>query len=561
MYSSNKTFYIFLSVALSLLVHILIFMISWNLTIRPGIASEMIQKPSKFLKLGTITLPSETKEDFKPQLKQTHEPVKVPDRYASQNFPGNKLADPSGKAGIKNTPAPDVFKLPKSPSDGAFQKILEIDGGKLEKDRLAQNRLIVPKIPRTGSPDSAGGGSGIGEGSAGPIELKLRVPMPLRNPNMPTPGSRLLPDENLSNIDSLMDVRLFKHIDHDGNGFFRIDISPRKKFSSLKPFEKDIVFCIDTSGSISKDKLVEFKDGVRKALQKMNSGDRFEIVSFKHKAFPLFGELKNPDPALLEKTDKFLKRLERSGSTDIYAAIAPFTDPKMKTEGRPFILFLASDGNTNTGEVYDSRTLINEISNRNQDNLSIFTFSSGLNRNPFLLELLAYRNRGENFSSDSIKKSGLALENFIEEVSSIIVMNLDYQVSSSLADDAFPKKLPHLYSQHTLSVYGKFPAETKEIGLRITGVDSLGKRQELVYAGNLEDALIDDESLPKKWALQYIYNLYSRLTVEYNEDVKNEIHKLADTYGLDVPYLDKYLLKYQPPEEEKPDFKDIKMEF
>ncbi len=558
MYRSNKTFYIFLSVALSLLVHIIIFMISWNLSLKPIIATEMMQKPSKYIKLGNITLPSQLNEEPKPQLKPTHEPIKVPDRYTSQNFPGTKLVESSEKPGAK-TPSPDVFKLPKSPSDGAFTKILEIDGNKLEKDRLSQNRLVVPKIPRTSSGGGTGGAGDGGEGTAGPIELKLRIPMPGRN--ISTPGSRLLPDENLSNIDSLMDVRLFKHIDQDGVGFFRIDISPRKKFSTLKPFDKDIVFCIDTSGSISKDKLYEFRDGVQKALQKLNPGDRFEIVSFKHRAFPLFGELRKPDPSTLEKADKFLRRLERSGSTDIYSAIEPFTEPKMKTEGRPFILFLASDGNTNTGEVYDSRTLINEISNRNQDSLSIFTFSSGLNKNPFLLDLLAYRNRGESFSSDDIRKSGLALENFIEEVSSIIVMNLDYQVSSSLADDAFPKKLPHLYSQHTLSVYGKFPLDTKEVGLRITGVDSMGKRQELVYAGNLDTALPADNSLPKKWALQYIFNLYSRLTSSSDEEIRSEISKTAHAYGIEVPYLDKYLDKYQPPEEEKPDFKDMKLDF
>jgi hypothetical protein len=120
-------------------------------------------------------------------------------------------------------------------------------------------------------------------------------------------------------------------------------------------------------------------------------------------------------------------------------------------------------------------------------------------------------------------------------------MDLDYQVSGNLSELTFPKKLPHLYANHTLSVYGKFTPETEELGLRITGIDSLGVKQELVFAGNLDDAFEADEQLPKKWALQYIYNLYSRLTANYDEVLKMEIYRTASKYGVDVPYIDKYL--------------------
>ncbi|HNX64322.1 MAG TPA: PD-(D/E)XK nuclease family protein, partial [Oscillospiraceae bacterium] len=51
----------------------------------------------------------------------------------------------------------------------------------------------------------------------------------------------------------------------------RIDITPGKKISSLKPFAKDVVFCIDSSGSISKEKLDEFREGVLKSIKKMKS--------------------------------------------------------------------------------------------------------------------------------------------------------------------------------------------------------------------------------------------------------------------------------------------------
>jgi hypothetical protein len=476
----------------------------------------------------------------KAQLIRSDETIR---KNSSQNFPGQKVKYGTAGDGMKKTPPPESFKIPKAPAVSTLQKILETEGDKLSKNRLQINRIIIPKIVRVDLPSLAGDGT-PGSGSGGtPIELKLRIPFPLRSsPDLPTsPAARLLPNENLSVIDGLMDVKLFKFTEEDGNGFFRIDITPRKKISTLKPFMKDIVFCIDSSGSISKEKLDEFRGGVLKSVEKMNPYDRLEIIAFKHKAFPLFGGLRNPSPENVKLAAEFLSKLQRSGSTNIYSAVEPYVNEKFKTPERPLLLFLASDGNVNTGEVFESRSLINEISNKNHDNGSIFTFSSGKDKNSFLLDLLAYRNRGESFAAQEVGDSRNDLEGFIKNVSSIVVMDLDYQVSGSLSELTFPKKLPHLYSKHTLSVYGKFTPKTEELGLRITGVDSLGKKQEFIFAGSLDDALDADEELPKKWALQYIYNLYSRLTADYDEVLKTEIYRTASKYGVDVPYLDKYL--------------------
>ncbi len=541
---TSKTYFIVISVVLSLVVHAFVFTISKNITFRSMFIQESSQKPSRYLKLGTVSMKSPEIEKpstvGKAQLLRSDESIK---KNSSQNFPGAKVKYENAGDGIKKTPPPDSFKIPKAPSASTLQKILETDGDKISRDRLKVNRLIVPKITRDDLTSMSGGGTS-GTGSGGnPIELKLRIPFPSRSsPDLPAiQSARLLPKEDLSVIDSLMDVNLFKFTEPDGNGFFRIDITPRKKISNLKPFMKDVVFCIDSSGSISSEKLDEFREGVLKSIKKMSPDDKFEIISFKHKAFPLFCGLKNPSPENIRLAADFLSKLKRSGSTNIYAAIEPFVNKKVKTPDRPLLIFLASDGNVNTGEVYDSRALVNEISNRNHDNGSIFTFSSGRDKNSFLLDLLAYRNRGESFASQEVGSSRNALDKFIGDVSGIVVLDLDYQVSGGLAEFAFPKKLPHLYSNHTLSVYGKFTPETQELGLRITGFDSLGKKQEFIFAGNLEDASDADEELPKKWAIQYVYNLYSRLTVDYDETLKSEIYRTTSKYGVDVPYLDKYL--------------------
>lgn len=551
----RKLEYVAFSAILSLIVHSLVFFIMFKVNVSSvSFSGYPEQKPSRYLKIADVRIessePAFEKKSQKPietilisneeEFKNLTEKLSTPKPFPSEIKTETKTSGPgSGDLTVSMPSIPS----PRISEPGNLAKIYEIDGDKIPQERLNFNRLIIPKNPRR---SDSGGGAGAGYGGISnatalsqAIPLSMRIHAPDREAVMPSgQESRLLPPERLSILDSLMNISLSKYAESDGSGYFKISIIPSGKNIGLPPFRKDIIFCIDVSGSISEKKLKEFKEGVKKALTKLNGGDRFEIIAFRHKSYRLFNGLKNPNEENIKAACDFLDRLVRTGSTNIYSVLTPFVSEEIKTPETPLLIFLASDGRVNTGEVVDSRELINRISNRNQELFSIFTFSSGIGANTFLLDLLAYRNRGESMKFSEVEKSGAALDEFIENVSNIFVMNLDYQISADVADFTFPKKLPHLYEKHALSIYGRYPAGMKEIGLRITGFDSLGKKDELVYRADLEKAEKGDESIRTGWAMQYIYHLYSRLTAAYDEDLRLKIHSIADQYGLTVPYID-----------------------
>ncbi len=560
--SMRKVEYVFLSALFSALMHFGVFLSTAKIPVSPIYFQEPVpQEKSRYLKLVSVDLPSEKKEpereEVKVQLLPTHIPDKPPAPPEKPDLklvpqPGAALKEGLGEAieaSLKPAGVPEIKAAAMSP------KIIEIDGDKLPEGRLEFNRIITPRLPRTsnyggiggGGAGGADGGGGLGSGSiAPPIPLKMRMGLPTASLPAPSvPETRLLPPEKLSVLDGLMKIRIFKYELADKSGFFRIDIVPKDDAKGLPPFTKDVAFCVDVSGSISNIKLEEFKEGVRKSLGALNPEDRFEIMAFRQKELPLFGGFRKADQDSLRAAEDFLSGLRREGSTNIYGALKPFTGAAAREGrgGRPLLLFLASDGKVNTGEVVDSRALINRLSNENQEGSSIFTFCTGRGANNFLLDLLAYRNRGESLRTEQVEKSRVVLEKFVEQVSDILVMGLDYQISGGFADSTFPKSLPHLYRRHTLSVYGRYPAGARDAGLRITGTDSLGRRQELIYKADIASAVPADETLMRSWAMQYVYHLYSRLTVAYDEKLKGEIRRTAGQYGLDLPYIDTYMVK------------------
>lgn len=553
---SRKLVYLCASIALSLLFHLLFLLLTSKIHVNPGFLLEPPKIPSRTIKLGKVELLPRPREpekkkriaEFVPShinksIEKKSQPSEAPKVELLNAFEAKSGNDNKEKnASVKAPEFTTLLKPGKSPD------IIAVDGDSLPKSRANFNRLIIPKIPRSSNSDGEGGneegGSGLTSGIAA-IPLKMRgEPPKIPDAKTLSPDNKLLKPENAEILDSLMEIIISKHIDNTG-AFFRIDIRPKQE-TKMPPFDKDIVFCIDVSGSISSDRLAEFKNGVSLALDRLNPGDRFDIVAFRHSPVPLFGEFRNPTNQNIAEAKLFLNKLLRTGSTNIFAAINPFATRQGKygdCPERPLLMFLASDGMVNSGEVIDSRELINSFSNRNQATVSLYSFCTGKRTNSFLLDLLAYRNRGESIKAEGAENSGKELADFIFSFSELYVADLDYQISGNLIENTFPKKLPNLCKGRTLSLYGKYPANMKQIGIRITGRDSLGRKQELVCKADMDKAIEAGPELPKDWARQFIYNLYSRFTSEQDEKLIDKIINTAAEFQIEAPYYQQYLVK------------------
>ena len=430
-------------------------------------------------------------------------------------------------------------------------EIVKIDGDKLPENRKKFNRVIIPKLQRE---------IGVNEFSFDPeaylSDSSSKLPqiadggkeaVPGVNPNknneyLPDSSSTsLFPSDKVKPMDLMIDVELYKYPLNDGSGFFRIDLKPNQRASALRTFRKDVIFLLDISGSIGQTRLREMKSGIFVTLETLHPEDRFNIIAFSSVNQPLFKEPMHPNKETMQAAEVFLFKLRHRGSTNIFSALNLYIGDKYRTGSRPLIVFLISDGNVNSGRIVDSSELINTVSNRNNDGAHIYTFACGPEKNSFLMDLLAYRNRGESKYIKEISNSRVPLAKFIYNVSDVKVADLNYQTSSDLSEKIFPKRLENLYKGKTLSLYGYYPHEIKNIGIRITGKDSSGVRREIVFSKKIANAESATDNLPKKWAEQYIYHLYSLLTVKYNTNMADKILRTAKRFRVDIPYLNEHV--------------------
>ena len=337
-------------------------------------------------------------------------------------------------------------------------------------------------------------------------------------------------------LELFLSIKPHVYIDEESKlGYFRLDLTPNHKAQNLKARPKDVLFIVDSSRSISNSQMRQFKKGINSGLKSLGPKDRFNIISFSTKRKPLFKEFTTAHPNSLEQAGSFLKRLKSIGRTDIYNAIRPYITNSKRDHNRPHLIYLLTDGVSTAGEIQENSRLIHEVTSKNTSNTSVFGFSCGTDINSFLMGFLAYRNRGSSLIVNNVSEAGKKLETYITEHSKIIASNLTYKYMGRNKKDLFPQKLPHLYQNKTLSLFGTFRLNEEESIIQILGNCTEGQKQ-LIYKINYAKAPRASRELAKEWADQKIFHLIGEFTDNPSLETLTEIRQLKQKFQTYIPF-------------------------
>ena len=144
----------------------------------------------------------------------------------------------------------------------------------------------------------------------------------------------------------------------DGKRYYKIAIQPGKDVEKLKRMPKELVFVIDCSLSIQKERLEEFKEGILYCLKNLNPGDVFNIMAFKENVIWFKPDSVKPDPQIIKEAMDFVEGLTAGEGTDAYKALLEVI--QVKASIIPSYIIMFSDGRPTYG-ITDSRRIVNEI--------------------------------------------------------------------------------------------------------------------------------------------------------------------------------------------------------
>jgi Ca-activated chloride channel homolog len=315
-------------------------------------------------------------------------------------------------------------------------------------------------------------------------------------------------------------------------GYFSLILQPPDKIESRDVTPKEIVFVVDTSGSMGGFPLDKAKESMKMALDGLYPNDTFNLITFAGDTSILFDK---PVPATkgnLEKAQKFLETREGGGGTEMMKAIKAALDPSDSQQHLRIVCFMTDGYVGNEGEI------LSEI--QKHPNARVFSFGIGSSVNRFLLDKMSEEGRGEVEYVALTDDGSKAAKRFHERIRNPLLTDISIDWNGLEVADVYPKRQPDLFSAKPVIIHGRY---TKS-GSGTIKLKGKFAGQEVVreIPVNFNDNATGNDVLATLWARTRIDDLMSTdyNSVAQNGKTKPEIEQTITQLGLEFRLMTQF---------------------
>jgi Ca-activated chloride channel family protein len=334
----------------------------------------------------------------------------------------------------------------------------------------------------------------------------------------------------LSEDDLGLSVLTYKVAGEDG--FFMLFASPKHVQNKTVP--KDIVFVLDTSGSMAGEKLSQAKGALRFCLNNLEAVDRFDVVSFNsdvNRFSPSLGEASSSN---VKEAAAFIDGLQAAGGTDINSALQAALKLTENSSTRPRMIIFLSDGLPTVGVTEVSRILLNAES-AGGNGTRIFSFGVGFDVNTHLLDQLSEESRGVSEYVEPGEDIEVSVSSFFTKVKDPVLSDLRLTYGNVLVAETYPRQLPDLFSGSQLIVLGRYEDGGGSL-ITLSGSDG-EETKSFSYEVSFPESETKNEFIPRLWASRKIGYLLDEIRLNgEDKELVDEIIRLSMKYGIMTPY-------------------------
>ncbi|MFL6254574.1 MAG: VIT and vWA domain-containing protein [Pyrinomonadaceae bacterium] len=321
-------------------------------------------------------------------------------------------------------------------------------------------------------------------------------------------------------------------------GFFLLTISPKDTVSEQEYVAKDVVFVLDTSGSMAEaGKMEKARAALLFGVRSLRPADRFNVINFAGEEHLMTTGLLQADAEGRAKGEEFIAQLRPVGGTNINGALLAAMQQFDHAE-RPRLLIFLTDGLPTVGETKVER--INEnVRAARVPGVRLFTFGVGYDVNTALLDKLAADNGGVAEYVEPKEDLEIKVSNFFTKINHPVLTNLALDMGGVEADLVYPREMPDIFRGGQLTLIGRYrnARDLNNVVLRLTGRSGAAARsfayENLSFPLNTER----NEFLPRLWATRRVGWLMEQIrTNGEQKELTDEIVDLGTRYGIVTPY-------------------------
>ncbi|HJQ35016.1 MAG TPA: VIT and VWA domain-containing protein [Pyrinomonadaceae bacterium] len=333
-------------------------------------------------------------------------------------------------------------------------------------------------------------------------------------------------------------MTLLTHREPGKQGFFLLTISPKDDMAEQEYAAKDVIFVLDTSGSMAEaGKMEKARAALLFGVRSLRPSDRFNVINFAGEEHLMTTGLLQADGAGRSQGEDFINQLKPVGGTNINGALTAALK-QFDNSDRPRIVVFLTDGLPTVGETKAERISENVRAAR-PAGVRLFTFGVGYDVNTALLDKLAADNGGVAEYVEPKEDLEIKVSNFFTKINYPVLTNLLLDMGGVQTDLIYPREMPDVFRGGQVTLIGRYtnPYDLTNVVLTLKG--RTGSRDRTYVYENLSFPLhnTNNDFLPRLWATRRVGWLMEQVrTNGEQKELTDEIVDLGTRYGIVTPY-------------------------
>ena len=245
-----------------------------------------------------------------------------------------------------------------------------------------------------------------------------------------------------------MNDALLTHRGRDGQGYFTFVLAPPDQPAREDITPKELVFVIDTSGSMHGFPLDKAKEAMNAAIEGLNPRDRFNLITFAGDTHVLFPAPVAATQENIADAKRFLAGRRSGGGTEMMKAIRASLAPSGSREHVRIVCFMTD------GYVGNEAEIVAEI--RRHPEARVFGFGIGSSVNRHLMDQMSFQGRGEVDYIGLQDDGSAAAQRFHSRVQTPLLTDIQLHFQGLAVDEIYPKRIPDLFSAKPVVISGRY---------------------------------------------------------------------------------------------------------
>lgn len=260
----------------------------------------------------------------------------------------------------------------------------------------------------------------------------------------------------------------------DKGHYGMIMLMPPQLTNKTTPLDREVIFVIDTSGSMAGTSIKQAKKALTLAISDLASTDTFNVIAFNNSANKVFQQ-----PMLASNTYKntarqFIEQLGANGGTEVLSAMQLSLSHQKPNPARIRQVIFMTDGAVgNETEVF---TYINDHIKQSR----LFTVGIGSAPNSYFMTEAALMGKGTYTYINAVDNVQAKMQQLFTKLTQPVLANITAQFEHNV--EIYPKQIPDLYQGEPLML--SYFSEQAPVKMHISGALRQQKWQQTLSLKN-----------------------------------------------------------------------------